>query len=371
MKRQALLILPLVLLAAITGIWAGWFRIGWTSHTLAVSGEHGAIMVGCFLGTLISLERAAALKNKYIFLIPVLSGSSLLVFLLGFRIEAYLLLIMGSIGYAGMMAHVLWRFSETHFLLLFAGAVCWLIGNLMLVFWQMYPVAVSWWIAFLLLTITAEMLELSRFLPFTLLKRNLLYLALGIYAISLLMPFHGNGRYLSGIGLVCIALWLLHYDMARKAIKKEGIHRYSGILLLTGFIWLLASGLFMLWDDVYGPLYDTALHAFFIGFVFSMIFAHGPAILPAVLGFSVKPYHPILYMWFVLLQGSLSLRITANFLSAFELRKWAGLLNGIAILAFFVNMAILMLIELYKVKNRAERQKIKISHPFYKESSAK
>jgi hypothetical protein len=42
----------------------------------------------------------------------------------------------------------------------------------------------------------------------------------------------------------------------------------------------------------------------------------------------------------------------ANFLAEFELRKWAGLLNGIAILGFFVTMAILLVIELRKAKNK-------------------
>jgi hypothetical protein len=359
MKKQTLLLLPLIMLAALTGIWAGWFRLGWIGVTPPAIGEHGAIMVGSFLGTLISLERAAALKNPWVYVVPLLSALSLVAFWAGLQPLAYTLLIMGSLGFTGIMGYFLYKYSEFYFIVLFAGAVCWLVGNIMLVMWRMYPVAVSWWMAFLLLTITAERLELSRYLPFTTLKKNLLSLGLICYSIGLLMPFHGAGQSITAAGMMSIALWLLTYDMALKSVKKEGVHRYSGILLITGYGWLLVTGLLMLSGDLVGPLYDAALHSFFVGFVFSMIFAHAPIILPAVLGKPLKPYHPVLYLWFVLLELSLAVRIWANLDSAYELRKWAGMVNGLAILFFFVTMAVLMVREVLKEKKRKSAQVVR------------
>jgi hypothetical protein len=173
---------------------------------------------------------------------------------------------------------------------------------------------------------------------------------LGLYGFSLLMPFHGNGRYMSGVALLLIASWLAVFDLARKEAAKSGINRYSGILLLTGFAWLLFTGLCMLRGEMMGPLYDVTLHSFFIGFLFTIVMAHGPKILPGLLGLNISPFHPILYLWFALLQGSLITRIAANFLRIYNLRQWAGLLNGIAMLAFFLTMAVLLIVELRKVK---------------------
>ena len=179
---------------------------------------------------------------------------------------------------------------------------------------------------------------------------TILYILLALYGFSLLMPFHGNGRYLSGIALLFIAPWLLLFDIARKEITSTGVSKYSGWLVLTGFAWLLFTGVCMLWGEMIGPLYDSTLHSFFIGFLFTTIMAHGPKMLPSLLGKKIQPFHPILYLWFALLQGSLLLRITANSFNFYALRQWAGLLNGIAMFAFFLTMGILLAIELQKTK---------------------
>ena len=36
-----------------------------------------------------------------------------------------------------------------------------------------------------------------------------------------------------------------------------------------------------------GPRYDAMLHSIFLGFVFSMIFAHAPIILPTITGLAI------------------------------------------------------------------------------------
>ena len=67
--RPERLRIPLMALAGIAllaGMWGGVIRAGWQLPPLAIwlPAQHGPLMVSGFLGTLISLERAAAL-NQY------------------------------------------------------------------------------------------------------------------------------------------------------------------------------------------------------------------------------------------------------------------------------------------------------------------
>ncbi|MDO1448200.1 hypothetical protein Q0590_18140 [Rhodocytophaga aerolata] len=344
--KPAPFLLPIALFSAITGIVTGLFRIGWFEFPAIGASEHGAIMVGSFMGTLISLERVSAFKNNYGFVIPLLSAGSLVAFLTGYAQAGQYLLIAASLGLLVITAIFQKNFIPAQFLIAFSGSVCWLLGNVMLVLWNMYPAAVSWWMAFILLTIVSSRLKASMAMQVSSGKYTILYVLLALYGLSLLMPFHGNGRYLSGIALVFIAPWLLLFDVAH----LTGVSKYSGWLVFTGFAWLLFTGVCMLWGEMIGPLYDSTLHSFFIGFLFTTIMAQGPKILPSLLGKTIQPFHPILYLWFALLQASLLLRISANFLNLYTLRQWAGLLNGIAMFSFFLTMGILLAIELRKTK---------------------
>ena len=78
------------------------------------------------------------------------------------------------------------------------------------------------------------------------------------------------------------------------------------------------------------------LHAIFVGFVFSMIFAHAPIIFPAVLGRPIN-FYPIFYSHLILLQLSLLLRVAGDLILWLPGRQWGGLLNAVAILLFMVN----------------------------------
>lgn len=355
------LILPLVFISLIAGIWAGWIRMGWQFPITEVAGKHGALMVGSFLGTLISLERAVVIKNRIAMLVPLVSGVSLILFAFDLDTWAFIALTIGSLGQVIIMAYFLERYKELYMSIILAGSICWLVGNLMLLVYNIYPLAVPWWMAFLLLVITGERLELTRFLPISKYKRVLLIIVLGLFIAGIIMPFHGNGRYLAGSGLILAGLWLLKYDMATKSVKKEGQHRFSALLLLTGYGWLMVSGVLILTGDMYGYQYDAVLHTFFVGFVFSMIFAHGPVIMPGVLGISVRPYHPFLYSWAALLQVTLITRVAADIYELAELRRWSAIGNGIAMLAFFISMGVFIFIELKKY--RSELHNIRIKNP--------
>ena len=77
------------------------------------------------------------------------------------------------------------------------------------------------------------------------------------------------------------------------------------------------------------------VHAVFLGFVMSMIMAHAPVILPAVLRRPL-PYHPVMYLPAALLVGSLLLRTVVGDLRgrAVGLAVGGGSLNVVALLLF-------------------------------------
>ena len=121
---------------------------------------------------------------------------------------------------------------------------------------------------------------------------------------------------LSWIGLgvtafaAAIVVWLVRYDVARATIRQRGLPRYVAVCLFAGYGWLAVAGIGWLLGGAQtaGPLFDATTHAVFLGFVITMIMAHAPIILPAVLRVRF-PYHPALYVPLVLLHASLAVRV--------------------------------------------------------------
>src|SRR5262245_53821815 len=79
-NRHRLVLIALAGISLLTGLWAGLVRMGWllpvpNSQFVLV---HGPLMVVGFLGTLIGLERAVALKQWWAYGIPILSALSAL-----------------------------------------------------------------------------------------------------------------------------------------------------------------------------------------------------------------------------------------------------------------------------------------------------
>ncbi len=93
-----------------------------------------------------------------------------------------------------------------------------------------------------------------------------------------------------------------------------------------------------------GLVYDAQLHAVFLGFVLSMVFAHAPIILPAVIGRPL-PFHPFLYAAPVILNISVAARVLADLKGSYLLREWAGLFNAVAIVLFGLSLLAILLID--------------------------
>nr|PZN50124.1 MAG: hypothetical protein DIU61_15710 [Bacteroidota bacterium] len=128
------------------------------------------------------------------------------------------------------------------------------------------------------------------------------------------------------------------------SIRKEGLTRFIGYALMSGYCALMLEGVFLLSLPDVPFAYDIIVHTFFLGFVFSMIFAHGPIILPGVLGVAVKPYHPLLYLPLVLLVSSVVLRILAGMnVLPYEFRITSAWMTASAMILYFVTLVSMLI----------------------------
>lgn len=340
LKISRIPLMVLAMLALLAGITAGLQRIGWTLPVTSLASHHGAIMVGGFLGTLITLEKIIPLKARSLFIIPVISGISIVLFAIGLPLAATIFLIVASVGLSIVFITYWLREHNQIYTIMLAGALCWLTGNVILLISGFYPASLPWWTAFALFIIVAERIELMKFLPVTAGQKKQLVVLLVIYLIGCALSFHGPGNYIAAASLTGIALWLMRHDVVSVNLKKQHLYRYVGIALLSGYFSLLLSALFIILAGNAPLGYDVFVHGIFIGFVFSMIFAHGPIILPGVLGISAKPYHPLFYVWLVILHLSWLSRSAADLMLDIQLRKYSGVLSTIAILGYFASLAV-------------------------------
>ena len=318
--RLPLLVLGFVSLAF--GVAGGLARLSSFDVPGTAIALHGPLMVSAFFGTVISLERAAALDKPWAYAAPLCAGLSGICLLLGLALPGFALMALAAAVFLVAGVVVLRRQPSLETATLLAGAAAWLAGNLMLFEGQ---AAVPWWIAFFALTIGGERLELSRYLKRPPWVRRTFGVLVALTVLSpLLTPALGPV-------LILFALWLFAFDLARVTIRQNRLPRYVAACLLAGYFWLAVGGALM----ALSLRYDAALHAVFVGFVFSMVFGHAPVILPAVLRVRF-PYHPVLYLPLALLHASLAVRV----LLSTSVGAWG---NAGAILLFIATAAFLVI----------------------------
>ena len=300
---------------------------------------HGVLLVLGFVGTLVSLERAVALGRAWGFAAPAcLGGGGLLLLSPLPRTAGAVSLVAGS---AVLMAVYvpLWRRQPAVAVLAQAGGAVLATGGALL--W-LGGVPVPWllpWLAgFVVLTIVGERMELARVAVLhraaepiaTVLTAGVV---LGAVA-ALLWPSVGYA--VLGLAVVGLCAWLLLLDVARHTIRSTGLPRYMAVCLLAGYAWLAAAGGTWL---VAGPVtdgggYDAVVHCVFLGFVVSMLMAHAPVILPAVLRRPL-PYHRLMFAPVALLHVSLALRVVVGDVRGVQpALQVGGALNIVAVLLF-------------------------------------
>lgn len=301
-------------LALLAGLDAALLLLGLPApvSTSRLPDVHGMLLVFGFVGTLIALERAVALKHPWGYAAPVLLGLG------GLLLVSPAPLVVGRtvqlLGAAALVALYvpLWRRQRDEAVLvqilgavLATGALALWLGGVPV------PLLLPWLAGFIVLTIGGERLELARLAMGPESGRVLVLLCSGVVlgvVTSLLWPSVGHP--LLGATLLGLVAWLAVHDVARRTVRAKGQVRYMALCMLAGYFWLgVAAATWLVGGPATeGTAYDVVIHSVFLGFTLSMIMAHAPVILPAVLRRPL-PYHRVLLVPAALLHLSLGLRL--------------------------------------------------------------
>ena len=208
-------------------LWAGLLRLGWAMPhaNMDIAAAHGPLMIAGFLGTLISIERAVAVSlyikspilRQLPYLAPLFSVSGAFSLMLPLDPSpAPFLITLSSIILVLVFTFIIFKQPEFFNLLMGLGAVSWLLGNVRWYTGQAFYAVVPWWIGFLILTIVAERLELSRIRRISQEGWTFFAIFMGVLLIGLLTTWQSTeqGNRLMGLSEIGLALWLLRYDIA-------------------------------------------------------------------------------------------------------------------------------------------------------------
>jgi hypothetical protein len=339
-KWRWLRIIPLAAAVGslITGLWVGLARLGVAvpsgAHTLAEF--HGALMISGFLGTLISLERSVAIGRWWAYTAPALSATGAVALIVERPTFAGYAFLFAGVALTFNSSVVVARQPALFTFILAVAAACWAGGTLLWINGGNIADVTGWWIAFLILTIAAERLELGRVLSPPRSGQVIFAFAAALIIAGLVRgELSGQTAPFSGGGLLLATAWLVRHDVALRTIRLSVQPRFSAACLLAGYFWLGVAGLLLL---VVPPnstafSYDAAVHAVTIGFVLSMIFGHAPIILPAVVGLRVQ-YSAAAYVPLALLHLSVLLRTTADLFDWIEVRAVSGPATIIALACY-------------------------------------
>jgi hypothetical protein len=302
-------------------------------------------MVLGFLGTLITLERAVALRRTWGFVGPIACGLGGMVLVGGGPpMAAAALLTVGAGAFVAMYVAFLRIEPSLHTGIQAAGAVACLGATLMFLAGRPASAVVPLLAAFLVLTIVGERLELSRVVRPSRRARLALVVVAGVFAVGVGVSIAAPdpGTRVAGLAMIGLAAWLSRNDVARRTVWTPGLPRFVALALLAGYAWLVVAGAawFAFGATAPGPARDAALHALFLGFVMSMVFGHAPVILPAVL-YVPLPFTPRFYAHLALLHVGLVVRVLVGDLGGLPAARQAGgVLNVVALLLFVASSAL-------------------------------
>lgn len=319
---------------------------------------HAPLLVFGFVGALIALERAVALRRRWPYGAPVLMIAGCLVALSDAPASIGPLLVVIGLGVHLAQYVAIWRRQPmTATAIQAAGAGVAVAAALTWAAGVAPALLVPMLASYLVLTIAGERLELARIANFGPgPERSLLVSAFALAVLSTLtLVVPAIAVPLSGLALAVIVLWLARYDVVRSTARLRGLPRYTAVCLIIGMGWLaLASAGWMLGGaQSDGPIFDATTHAIMVGFVMTAIMAHAPLILPAVLRVSI-PYHPALYVPVALLSVTLAVRVLFGDAAGLT---WALRVGGIGSIAALVLFAVTVIVVATRRAAQASRQK--------------
>ncbi len=315
----------------------GLVRIGWPFGAPPPLALHAPLLVLGVLAALIGAERAVALGTVWGWFGPLASAVAIITMLAGAPREVVgALLALGGVGLVTVFAVVYRSHPGTHVIVMGLGAEALIVAAIVWAAGVAVPLIVPLLAAFLVITITGERLELARFGVGRAATAWFIG-AVGAVGVGATMSAAGweSGPRVAGVGLIGLALWLARFDVARRTIRLADPTRFIATALLAGYVWVAFAGI--IWVSrglVFGqPGYDASVHAIFLGFVMSMVFGHAMIVLPSLTGLSF-PWNPMLWVPLALLHLSLILRVVGDLESNFDVRRWGGVINAIALVTF-------------------------------------
>ena len=345
-KLAAALTIVLVLVFAVL---AGLARLGVRvpSHAMSSIAWHGVLMLPVFFGALVSLERAVALQRAIYLLAPASAIAAGIVLIAGAApvVAQSLLMVAASVALIASL-QVLRRQAALHLAVLALAVLCWWFGSLVWLITDDVSACMPCWLSFLVLTIAAERLELTRMLRLPRTARYSFFVPVTLMIASLPWALWqpDEGTRLFAAGLVLLAVWLARYDIARRTVRQRALTRFIAVCLLGGYGWLALGGVLGLLGALMPghPWHDAALHALTLGFVFSMVFGHAPVIVPALTRLPVK-YHPLFYLPLLVLHAGLTMRVTGGLAGIFWLRRAGGIAGAVALAIFALTLIMAVL----------------------------
>lgn len=339
--RARIPLLALGFVALVLGVASGLARLGLVvdATAAALAGMHGPLMVACFFGVVIALERAVATARLWAYAAPALSGLAAVALAAGVLDVAAALAALGAAVLAIASLRFVAMERKLHTAVIAAGAVALVAGNLAWLSSASPSTAVAAWATFLVLTIAGERLELTRFLPRSAKARGAFVVIVAAVAAGALASADPRGARVLGAALLALAAWLAIFDLARRTVRERGLTRFAAVCLLAGYVWLAAAGATLL---AFGlepgtRAYDAALHALFLGFTFSMVFGHALIIVPAVLRVKLA-YSPWFYLPLALLHASVAIRLSGDAAASMDVLRAGAIANAVALGAFIVTL---------------------------------
>jgi hypothetical protein len=327
--------------AAVTGIFGGLARLGivvaWGPEYFVA---HGPLLVLGVFGTVIGLERAVALGRDWGLVAPGLGAAAAVAMLTGLAWAPWIA-AGSSLALVALNAAIVQRQTAPFTWLMLLGSGVLLLGAALWALGRPVFEIVPTWIAFFVLTIAAERLELSRLAPTPRWASRTLVLLACILASSSCARALGWEPALRVLGITTglLGAWELHFDLARRTVRRRGLPRFAALGVLLGAGWLLVTGVLLISTGLppAGPFYDAVLHAVFVGYVLSMVFAHAPIILPAVARVDV-PFTVVLYAPLAVLHLGLAVRIAGDLAGIAPLRQVGGIANAVALGLFALSV---------------------------------
>lgn len=372
LPRTRLFLLFLAALGALLGLNSALIRSSISAlATPAPLGDgHGVFMVFGFLGGAIGLERAVAYqagapnRPKWGFLAPAFAGigSALMVIealpfvsretpvaplafmannpqaLPGFAWTLSMAALTGI--YLGV-----WRRQQSVAVLIqLLGAFLGVCGIALWARGVDAQIMAPWWMAYLVLTIVGERIELARV---AFIAHNIEWLILfASIAFAVALPVclinPSVGYPLLGVTLGSMLLLAITHDTARKTYKIKGVTGFMGTCMLVGYTWaILAAAIWIFSPSGFeGYWRDMAIHGLAIGFTMSMVAAHASMIIPSITRRPMK-YHPVLWVGWAVMQIGLLLRLLGTTRGSTLLWQWGDGTSVVGMLLMMMTVAAL------------------------------